>query len=117
MSYPNAYPGAGAGFARFTDFDSSGTVTGGFGFESVVTDTAHSSYNALQTSLAGQVGHGGPGLQAGYTWGKSLDDVSGLQGGTGSTGAVSLFSPQNPFDPHAEKGPSNFDVTHAFTLS
>jgi hypothetical protein len=117
MSYPNAYPGAGAGFARFTDFDSSGTVTGGFGFESVVTDTAHSSYNALQTSLAGQVGHGGPGLQAGYTWGKSLDDVSGLQGGTGSAGAVVLFSPQNPFNTHAEKGPSNFDVTHAFTVS
>jgi len=117
LSYPNAYPGAEAGFAPFTDFDSSGTVTGGFGFETVVTDTAHSSYNALQTSLAGQVAHGGPGLQAGYTWGKSLDDVSGLQGGTGSAGAVVLFSPQNPFDTHAEKGPSNFDVTHAFTLS
>jgi hypothetical protein len=117
MSYPNAYPGAAAGFAPFTDFDSSGTVTGGFGFESVVTDTAHSSYNALQTSLAGQVGHDGPGLQAGYTWGKSLDDVSGLQGGTGSAGAVVVFSPQNPFDTHAEKGPSNFDVTHAFAVS
>ena len=117
ISYPNAYPGADAGFAPFTDFNSSGTVTGGFGFESVITDTAHSSYNALQTSLAGQVGHGGPGLQAGYTWSKSLDDVSGILGGTGSAGAVVLFSPQNPFDTHAEKGPSNFDVTHAFTVS
>jgi hypothetical protein len=117
VSYPNAYPGGEAGFAPFTNFDSSGTVTGGFGIESVVTDTAHSSYNALQTSLAGQVGHGGPALQAGYTWGKSLDDVSGLQGGTGSAGAVVVFSPQNPFDTHAEKGPSNFDVAHAFTVS
>jgi hypothetical protein len=117
ISYPNAYQGAGPGFARFTNFDSGGVATGGFGFESVVTNTAHSSYNALQTSLAGQVGHGGPGLQAGYTWSKSLDDVSGLIGGTGSTGAISLFSPQNPFDTHAEKGPSNFDVTHALTLS
>ena len=117
ISYPNAYQGAGPGFAKFTNFDSGGVATGGFGFESVITNTAHSSYNALQTSLAGQVGHGGPGLQAGYTWGKSLDDVSGLLGGTGSTGAVSLFSPQDPFDTHAEKGPSNFNVTHAFTLS
>ena len=66
VSYPNAYPGAEAGFAPYTNFDSSGAITGGFGFESVITDTAHSSYNALQTSLAGQVGHGGPGLQAGY---------------------------------------------------
>ncbi|PYX45292.1 MAG: hypothetical protein DMG83_10390 [Acidobacteria bacterium] len=56
-------------------------------------------------------------MQAGYTWGKSLDDVSGIIGGTGSTGAVTLFSPQNPFDTRAERGPSNFDVTHAFTLS
>ena len=117
VSYPNAYPGADAGFAPYTDFDSSGTVIGGFGFESVITDTSHSSYNALQTSLSGQVGHGGPGLQAGYTWGKSLDDVSGILGGTGSAGDVVLFSPQNPYNTHAEKGPSNFDVTHAFTVS
>jgi hypothetical protein len=117
MSYPNAYPGADSEFARFTDFDSSGAVTGGFGFESVMTATAHSSYNALQTSLSGNVGHGGPSLEAGYTWGKSLDDVSGILGGTGSTGAVTLFSPQNPFDPQAERGPSSFDVTNAFTLS
>lgn len=117
VAYPNAYPGADAGFAPFTTFDSSGVVTGGFGFESVIANTAHSSYNALQTSLAGQVGHGGPGIQAGYTWGKSLDDVSGLQGGTGSAGAVVIFSPQNPFNTHLEKGPSNFDVTHSFTLS
>jgi Carboxypeptidase regulatory-like domain len=117
MSYPNAYPGADSQFARFTNFDSSGAVTGGFGFESIMTDTAHSSYNALQTSLSGSVGHGGPLLQAGYTWGKSLDDVSGILGGTGSTGAVTLFSPQDPFDTPAERGPSSFDVTHAFTLS
>ena len=117
MSYPNAYPGADPEFARFTNFDGSGAVTGGFGFESVMTATSHSSYNALQTSLSGNVGHGGPSLQAGYTWGKSLDDVSGIIGGTGSTGAVTLFSPQNPFDTRAERGPSSFDVTHAFTLS
>jgi len=117
MSYPNAYPGADSQFARFTNFDGSGAATGGFGFESVLTGTSHSSYNALQTSLSGNVGHGGPSLQAGYTWGKSLDDVSGILGGTGSTGAVTLFSPQDPFDTQAERGPSSFDVTHAFTLS
>ena len=117
MSYPNAYPGADSEFARFTNFDGSGAVTGGFGFESVMTATSHSSYNALQTSLSGNVGHGGPSLQAGYTWGKSLDDVSGILGGTGSTGAVTQFSPQDPFDTQAERGPSSFDVTHAFTLS
>jgi len=116
-SYPNAYPGADAGFAPFTNFNGGGVVTGGFGFESVITATAHSSYNALQTSLSGNVRHGGPSLQASYTWGKSLDDVSGVSGGTGSTGAVTVFSPQNPFDTKPERGPSSFDVTNAFTLS
>jgi hypothetical protein len=117
QSYPNAYPGADPGFAPFTDFDSTGAVTGGFGYETVITGTAHSTYHALQTSLSGTLGHGGPSLQAGYTYGKSLDDVSGVSGGTGSAGTVVVFSPQNPFDAHPEKGPSNFDVTHAFTIS
>ncbi|HUA16854.1 MAG TPA: TonB-dependent receptor [Verrucomicrobiae bacterium] len=117
ISYPNAYQGADPAFARFTNFDSSGAVTGGFGFESVVTSTSHSSYHALQTSLAGQIGHRGPALQAGYTWGKSLDDVSGILGGAGSTGAVAVFSPQDPLNPRLEKGPSSFDVAHAFTVS
>jgi hypothetical protein len=117
MAFPNAYPGADPEFARFTNFNGSGAVTGGFGFESVMTATSHSSYNALQTSLSGNVGHGGPSLQVGYTWGKSLDDVSGILGGAGSTGATTLFSPQDPFDARAERGSSSFDVTNAFTLS
>jgi hypothetical protein len=117
IAYPNAYPGADPAFARFTNFDSTGSVTGGFGYESVVTAAAHSSYSALQTSLSGRLGHDGPALQAAYTWGKSLDNVSGVAGGTGSTGAVFVLSPQDPFDASSERGPSDFDVTHAFTLS
>jgi hypothetical protein len=116
-SYPNAYPGAEPGFAPYTTFDSTGAVTGGFGTETVITDTAHSSYHALQTSLSGSVKHGGPGLQAGYTWSKSLDDTSSVVGGTGSTGAVALPIAQDPFNTHPEKGPSSFDVTHGFSIS
>jgi hypothetical protein len=43
--------------------------------------------------------------------------VSGVIGGTGNTGAVSVFNPEDPVNTHIEKGPSNFDVTHAFALS
>jgi Carboxypeptidase regulatory-like domain len=116
-SYPNGYTGAEQGFAPYTQFNSAGDVTGGFGVESVVAATAHSSYNALQTSLSGTMGHGGPSLQAGYTWSKSLDNASGMGGGTGSTGAVTLSISQNPFDTHPDKGPSNFDATHSFSIS
>ncbi|WP_263351575.1 TonB-dependent receptor [Acidicapsa acidisoli] len=116
-SFPNAYPYASPGFAPDTTFNSSGSVTGGLGVENLITATAHSTYHALQTSLSGTVPHGGPGIQASYTWGKSIDDTSQVIGGTGSTGAVAQGFPQNPTDTHPEKGPSAFDVTHGFALS
>jgi hypothetical protein len=116
-SFPNAYPGASPGFAPHTEFDAAGNVIGGFGVENVITNDAHSTYHALQTSLAGTVGHGGPGVQASYTWSKSLDDVSMVIGGTGSTGAVVSGFSQNPYDTHPEKGPSTFDAGHSFSLS
>jgi hypothetical protein len=106
-SFPNAYPGASAAFAPYTQFDGMGNVTAGFGVENIMTATAHSTYHALQTSLSGSMGHGGPGLQASYTWSKSIDDTSQAMAGF----------PQNPFDTHAEKGPSSFDITNGFGLS
>ena len=105
-SYPNAYPGATAAFARYTKFDSAGNVIGGHGFENVVTAFAHSSYNAFQTSLSGTFGHGGPGILASYTWSKSIDSASSV-----------TAAPQNPFDTHPERAPSSFDTTHGFGLS
>ena len=116
-SFPNAYSGAYPGFAPHTQFDSAGNVIGGFGVENVIVADAHSTYHALQTSIAGTVGHGGPGIQAGYTWSKSIDDTSEVIGGTGATGAVTSGFSQNPYDTHPEKGPSTFDVTNAFSLS
>lgn len=118
MTSPNGYPGASPEFAPHTQFDGNGNVIGGFGVETIVDNTAHSTYNALQTSLQGTFPHGGPGVQASYTWSRSIDDTSGvLGGGTGSTGAVSQVSPQDPFNTHTEKGPSSFDVAHSFGLS
>jgi hypothetical protein len=73
-------------------------VTGGLGVEQVITATAHSTYHSLQTSLAGTVAHGGPGVQASYTWSKSIDDTSQVIGGTGSTGAVAQGFPQDPYN-------------------
>jgi Carboxypeptidase regulatory-like domain len=116
-SFPNAYPGASPGFAPHTQFDQNGNVIGGFGVENVIINDSHSTYHALQTSLSGTVGTLGPGVQASYTWSKSIDDTSQVLGGTGSTGAVTSGFSQNPFDTHPEKAPSNFDVTHAFGLS
>ena len=94
-------------------------MAGGFGTETLITSSSHSSYHALQTSLQGTVAHGGPGVQASYTWSKSIDDVSAVTGGfiAGASGPVAQAMPQNPFDTHPEKAPSTFDVGHTFTLS
>ena len=117
VGFPNAYSGAGPGFAPYTQFDSAGDVIGGFGLENVVFGDVHSTYHSLQTSLSGTIAHGGPGVQASFTWSKSIDDGSEVIGGTGSTGAVTSSFSQNPFDTHPEKGPSSFDVARGFGLS
>ncbi len=118
-SFPNAYPGATAAFAPFTQFNSAGVPVAGFGTESEITPTSHSSYHALQLSAAGQTPHGGPGMQASYTWSKSIDDTSTVAGtsATSTVGAIAQAAPQNPFDTHPERGPSTFDATHSFSLS
>jgi len=117
IGFPNAFPGATPQFAPYTQFNAAGDVTGGLGVMNVLTDDVHSNYNALQASLFGTVGHGGPGIQASYTFSKSIDTSSIVLGGTGSTGANTAPAPQDPFNLRAEKGPSGFDATHNFGLS
>jgi hypothetical protein len=114
---PNGYPGATEQFAPHTKFDSAGNIIGGFGTETAITGDSHSTYHALQTSLSGTVPHGGPGIQASYTWSKSIDTTSIVLGGVGATGAVASGLSQDPYNTHPEKGPSNFDITNGFGLS
>ncbi|MBB5062563.1 TonB-dependent receptor [Granulicella mallensis] len=119
VAFPNAYPGATAQFAPYTNFNAVGQAVGGFGTEGEMTATSHSSYNALQVSGQGRTPHGGPAFQANYTWSKSIDDTSSV-GGTSATstvGAIAQAAPQNPFDTHPERGPSVFDTTNSFSLS
>ena len=119
VTFANAYPGADRTFARHTSFDANGKVTGGFGTEQFLTANSHSTYHALQASLQGTTPHGGPGIQASYTWSKSIDDTSSATGAVnaGAVGSVTIPSPQDPFNTHPEKGPSTFDTTHVFSLS
>ena len=60
-----------------------------------------------------------PGFQANYTFSESLDDTSvamwGIPGG--ASGAAAQAYPQDPRDPSADKGRSNFDVTHMASVS
>ena len=115
---PNGYTGASAAFAPFTQFNSAGQATGGYGPESLMTSGSHSTYHALQTSITKNSARYGLGLQASYTYSKSIDDTSAVLGGLfGASGTILQTVPQNPWDWAAEKGPSTFDVTHVFNVS
>ena len=118
IASPNSYSGASPQFARYTQFNSVGQITGGFGPETLVTTGSHSTYHALQVSASKNNPHLGLGFQANYTFSKSIDDTSAVVAGYGQpSGTIIQAVPQDPWNPGADKGPSTFDVTHAFTFS
>jgi hypothetical protein len=119
IDFPNGYTGAGPGFAPYTQFDSSGGIVSGYGPVSLMTNRSHSTYHGLQASLQKDLTASGLGIQASYTFSKSIDDTSAVFGGfiSGFSGAVSQTAAQDPFDTRLDKGPSNFDVKNAFAFS
>jgi hypothetical protein len=115
---PNSYSGASPQFARFTQFDGSGQVTGGYGPEFLMGTPSHSTYHALQVSASKNSPRLGTGLQAGYAFSKALDNTSAIVFPFGGpSGTVLQAMPQDPWNPGADKGPATFDVTHAFSTS
>jgi hypothetical protein len=114
----NDYSGASPDYAKFTQFNSAGQPVGGDGPLSLVTSGSHSNYQSLHTSVNKNSTRFGLGFQASYTFSRSLDESSSALGSVnGSPGIILQTLPQNPWNPRAEKGPSNFDVTHVFALS
>jgi hypothetical protein len=105
---PNGYTGATPAYARYTQFDPAGQITGGFGPIFLINNHAHSTYHALQVSGSKNLTASGLAVQASYSWSKSIDDVSGVLGATLA---------QDPFHTRLERGPSVFDVTHAMSFS
>jgi hypothetical protein len=83
-----------------------------------MTSSSHSTYHSLQTSVTKNSPRAGLGVQASYTYSKSIDDTSAVLGGLlGATGVILQTVPQDPWNWKAEKGPSTFDVTHVFSAS
>lgn len=119
INFPNGYGGADPSIARYTQFDASGKVAGGFGPILITATNSHSTYHSLQVSASKTSLRYGLGFQASYTFSKSLDDTSAVLGGfvSSSSGTVLQSSPQNPFNIRAEKGPSTFDATHSFSFN
>src|SRR5215470_17001904 len=116
--FPNGYTGASPEFARFTQFDASGQVTGGYSSILIMVNGSHSTYHSLQTTVTQNNARIGLTFQGSYTFSKSLDDTSAVLGVLPANAGVILQGPpQDPFNPGADKGPSTFDVKHVFSLS
>jgi hypothetical protein len=72
--------------------------------------SANSSYNSLQTRFQQRLDFG-LSILASYTWSKSIDNASSFFSSAGDPNF-----PQNSRNTSAERGLSNFDVRHRFSL-
>ena len=84
----------------------------------MLSNITRSSYNAGQVSLSRRYG-AGVGFNVSYWYSKSLDELSAmnLSGSAAKPLAGENDLAQNPFDVHAEYGPSLFDARHRFVAS
>jgi len=78
---------------------------------SIIESQANSIYHSLQMRLEQRLSHGLSAL-ASYTYGKSIDNSSGIFSSAGDPNF-----PQNSRNLAAERGRSNFDIRHRFSLS
>ncbi len=119
IDFPNGYGGADPSWAPYTTFDAAGTANGGYGPVYTMRARSHSSYQSLQTSVSKNSLRYGLGFQASYTFSKSIDDTSAVLGGFVNSGSGTILqaSPQDPNNISAEKAPSTFDITQAFSFS
>jgi hypothetical protein len=74
-----------------------------------VSNRARSGYNSLQLQFKRRMTRGLQALLS-YTWSKSLDTAS-------DESINNLYAPATRLDPSLDRGPSSFDVRHAFTGS
>jgi carboxypeptidase family protein len=76
------------------------------GFVNFLQNGYHSNYNGLQITATQKIWHG-LNFLAGYTWSHSIDDATNNRS----------VSPQNSLRPDLERGSSDFDLRHRFTLA
>ncbi|HXK06579.1 MAG TPA: carboxypeptidase regulatory-like domain-containing protein [Verrucomicrobiae bacterium] len=96
--FPSAQPVNPRPVPQFADID-------------ILESRADSNYNSLQARFQQRFQHGLTAL-ASYTWSKSIDDASSFFSSSGDANF-----PQNSYDTRAERGLSNFDLRHRFSLS
>jgi hypothetical protein len=84
-------------------------------FVNFTDDIGESSYRALQTKLEKRLS-GGLSLLSAYTFASAQDNGPGRFAGN-SVPARNLYGPNNPLNPDLERGSSDIEVRHRFTLA
>jgi hypothetical protein len=106
VSYVGA---AGRRLSRVESFRSQTMRNPNFTRVDAVSNGATSDYNSLQVQFKRRMTRGLQALLS-YTWSKSLDTAS-------DESINNLYAPLANLDPNSDRGPSLFDVAHAFTGS
>jgi hypothetical protein len=104
-NYPNAFSGA---LPQFTPFDQ---ITPGIGELEMITNNAHSTYNALQVQARKITPTHGLQFQANYTWAKDLTNADAVWSSGGSNGGI---VPNNPLCVSCERGLSSYSISQRF---
>ena len=105
-----SYAGAaGRRLARVESLRSQTLKNANFTRIDAVSNGASSDYNSLQLQLTRRMARGVQALLS-YTWAKSLDTAS-------DESINNLYAPASRLDPSSDRGPSSFDIRHAFTGS
>ena len=87
-----------------------------FGQVTEITSAAVSNYNGMVVSFQHRFTRWTEGmLQANYTWGHALDEVS--NGGYFSFTSSSSLYPQDPNNPRGAYGPAEYDVRHSLNAN
>jgi hypothetical protein len=84
-------------------------------FVNFTDDIGETNYRALQTKLEKRLS-GGLSLLSAYTFARAIDNGPGRFAGN-STPARNLYGPNNPLDVELERGSSDLEVRHRFTLA
>jgi hypothetical protein len=104
-SYPNGFSGA---LPQFTPFDQ---ITPGIGELEMITNNAHSTYNALQLQARKISPTHGLQFQANYSWAKDLTNADAVWSSGGSNGGI---VPNNPLCVSCERGLSSYSIGQRF---
>jgi hypothetical protein len=104
-NYPNAFSGALPQFAPIT------RITPGIGELEMITNNAHSTYNALQVQARKITPTHGLQFQANYTWAKDLTNADAVWSSGGSNGGI---VPNNPLCVSCERGLSSYSIGQRF---